>query len=558
MQFDWNTVYRGQMDLAPKTKYKAVWTVEKKQGRLSGQQVKTGVEEKEPQEEKAATCQVSEEGLMKLYLEQLKNAQDKAKNERDARSEELKAIKIAHNIMRGYKVPAQDESFLLTKNYKMYMAAKNLAMMQECRGEAKSVLGSGGASPGAAQSGTGDCSGIAAEEFLVGAGESAIANTGALPQQKSTQDDSKSNVAFKNNSFADYNKSKEYGYGQGISSTNQIKKKKKIKARKRFYYNFKDVSSRIVRAKTSGIARQVLASAKQRSAVIRRKMRTGDYDDEALRIALLHAEAMERVAKKKMKHLQEEEMCKRGGPCNGDTEREDIEEQMRLDEQAALEQQNEQNAGGNASGAQSAAVWPDTSCDDMSLEELMADAMQSDVQMLDLVSGLDMFIEDFSELMKDTMDEMDGLSELAEELMGVSAEPDMDPEDLKELKLKHRAEEQRKIAEADSKYLKALFQKLQREQQAVAQGAAKIAEAIAGDNSAMLSLTGSSAPAVSKAGAAPAGGSSGKAAAAPAAEAPVELVSLSAANTAADVPAVSTGAAVSAVAAANVSFDVSV
>lgn len=555
MQFDWNTVYRGQMDLAPKTKYKAVWTVEKKQGRLSGQQAKTDMEEKEPQEEKAATCQVSEEGLMKLYLEQLKNAQDKAKNERDARNEELKAIKIAHNIMRGYKVPAQDESFLLTKNYKMYMAAKNLAMMQECRGEAKSVLGSGGASPDAAQSGTGDCSSIAAGEFLVGAGESAIANAGALPGQK---DDSKSNVAFKNNSFADYNKSKEYAYGQGISSTNQIKKKKKIKARKHFYYNFKDVSSRIVRAKTSGIARQVLASAKQRSAVIRRKMRTGDYDDEALRIALLHAEAMERVAKKKMKHLQEEEMCKRGGPCNGDTEREDIEEQMRLDEQAALERQNTQNAGANISGGQSAAAEPDISYDDMSLEELMADAMQSDVQMLDLVSGLDMFIEDFSELMKDTMDEMDGLSELAEELMGVSAEPDMDPEDLKELKLKHRAEEQRKIAEADSKYLKALFQKLQREQQAVAQGAAKIAEAIAGDSSAMLSLTGSSTPAVSKAGAAPAGASSGKAAAVPAAEAPVELISLSSANTSADVPAVSTSAAVSVVAAANVSFDVSV
>ncbi len=46
----------------------------------------------------------------------------------------------------------------------------------------------------------------------------------------------------------------------------------------------------------------------------------------------------------------------------------------------------------------------------------------------------------------------------------------MDPEDLDQLKKKHRAEELRKIMEADMKYLKAMFEKMAKEQQESAGG----------------------------------------------------------------------------------------
>lgn len=568
MQIDRRAVYRAQTDFVPETRQEEIWTVKRGQTDAAQRQGHPNAAAGKSKEEQAETYQASEEGLMKLYLEQLEQAKNKAKSERDARNEEIKALKIAHNIMRGYRVPPQDESFLLTKNFKMYMAAKNVSMMRECQGEAGSELtggeGSSGSS-GASQAGSSEMTSIAAGEFLAGAGESAVGNANVTSGAKGEKDDCKSSVAVKNNSFADYykyleEKNRQYGAGQ-VSGLSKLKTKKKTKTRRRFFYNFKDVSNRIVRAKTSGNARQVYTSAKLKCAQLRRKMRTGEYDDEALRIALIHAEAMERVAKKKMRHLQEEEIAKRGGPCAGDTEREDIEEQMRQDEQAQMEQET-QGAPANGSGMPNEGSYPSDGMSDMSIEEIMADSMQSDVQMLDLASSMDLFIEEFAALMKDATEEMTGLGELAEELMGVSAAPDMDPEDLKALKLKHRTEEQRKIAEADSKYLKALFQKLQREQQAVAQGAAKIAEAIVGNNSSpMLSLTGSqssgsaaSATPKSSAG----GGQTAGSAASSAPEAPVELVGLSAAKASlsADVPVVSSGEAVSAV--VGMSFDVSV
>ena len=244
------------------------------------------------------------------------------------------------------------------------------------------------------------------------------------------------------------------------------------------------MSARLLSARTSGGARQVLASARQKTAQLRRKLKSGEYDEETVQLALTHAEAMERVAQKKMKHLQEEETGKRGGVCVGSNDRELIEEQMRQDEQLEMERQTAEETFDEAG----------MPFDSMSVEELMANVVKSDMQMLDLVSSMDEFVEEFSELMEDSMEEINGLSELAEELLGENATPDMDPEDLKAMKLKHRTEEQRKIAEADSKYLKALFQKLQREQQAAAQGAAKFAEAVpGGSGGGVLSLAGTAA-----------------------------------------------------------------
>ena len=94
-----------------------------------------------------------------------------------------------------------------------------------------------------------------------------------------------------------------------ISVTKSVQKKPK-----RLNYNFKEISAMILQTKTSGSARQVAARARGKVALLRQRLKCGEYDDKELESAIIHAEKMERIARKRMRHLQEEEMAKRGGP----------------------------------------------------------------------------------------------------------------------------------------------------------------------------------------------------------------------------------------------------
>ena len=75
------------------------------------------------------------------------------------------------------------------------------------------------------------------------------------------------------------------------------------------------------------------------------------------------------------------------------------------------------------------------------------------------------------------------LDEMAEALSG-----SMTPEDLEQLKVKHRSDEARDILKADLKYLKALFDRLQSEKENA--GKSSFAGAGAYDSGVMLSLGG--------------------------------------------------------------------
>lgn len=475
----------GQTDFAPAADYGRASAVTGQEETGNVLQESGGSDAK--QEEQQETYEPSEDGLL-LYMELLNNS--KAEHTNQGQSDELKALRIAHNIMRGLKVPAKDESFLLTKNFKMYMAAKNIAGMKECTGEAKSVLGddSGTASAGAPQDSA------ASSVSLSGSAPAASAFTAGSGNGSALMD------ALSDGQQTDYSilldGMKQSSYSGGGMSVSRYTKKT---GSKRFQYNFKEISAQILSAKTSANARQVLSRARQKTVQIRRKWK---YDDQSLQAALVHAEAMERVAKKKLKHLQEEEAAKQtGGPCAGDTDREDRIEQAMQDRQMMMEQQTQ---GASTDGG---------------LEELLAEAMQTPV--LELTDGMmelmEDFTEDFTELMEDTLENVEGLEELTDGLISGGGR-EMDPADLEEMKRKHRLEEQRAIAEADSKYLRAFFQKLQREQQAAASGAAKVAEAMNSGNG-MVSLTSGAA----------AGGTAAVSAAAASAEtaAPVETVDAS-------------------------------
>lgn len=187
------------------------------------------------------------------------------------------------------------------------------------------------------------------------------------------------------------------------------------KKTKKLQYKFKRISNMILQAKTSGNARQVLASAKVETVNLRRKLRTGDYNSLEVRRALIHAEKMERIAKKRMKHLQQEENLEKHG-CGLQTcfDEEDMEEQLK--------------------------------------------------EMAEEFAGLD--VEEVKKLMQELQEELEqmqqenGLEELTE-----TVQADMDPEELERLKKKHRAQEMREIMEADMKYLKALFDQLQKERE---------------------------------------------------------------------------------------------
>ena len=74
--------------------------------------------------------------------------------------------------------------------------------------------------------------------------------------------------------------------------------------------------------------------------------------------------------------------------------------------------------------------------------------------------------------MKKSMDDFaqeTGPDELENEMISIKKE-DMEPEELERLKKKHRADELREIMEADMKYLRALFDKLEKEKQSISNG----------------------------------------------------------------------------------------
>lgn len=200
-----------------------------------------------------------------------------------------------------------------------------------------------------------------------------------------------------------------------ISITKSAAKKKK-----RLQYNFKAISTQIMMSKTSSGANQAVSKARGKVAMLLKQQRCGEYDDTELQHAIIHAKKMERIARRRMKHLEQEEKIER--KKSGAAEEES-------DPAFRPEEESEGR---------------ESEISEKELRELM---------------------EELKELMKESQEEMgDTLEELTDEITGVVKE-DMAPEDLERLKKRHRADELREIAEADMEYLKALFNKLQRERQ---------------------------------------------------------------------------------------------
>lgn len=211
------------------------------------------------------------------------------------------------------------------------------------------------------------------------------------------------------------------------SQTRASKSKKTSKTSqkkvKKLQYNFKRLSNQILRTKTSANAKQLVTKAKFQIADLRMKLISGDYNYSEIHNALVHAEKIARVAKKRMKNLEEEEYIEK----TGRNDKIDIEEMQ--------EKQEKQD------------------------EEILDTTGMTQEEMEQLVQQLQEEMEKIEEELEEAMKDTENLME--EFVQGSKMQ--MDPADLEQLKKKHRSEEMRDIMKADMEYLKALFNKLAKE-----------------------------------------------------------------------------------------------
>ena len=243
---------------------------------------------------------------------------------------------------------------------------------------------------------------------------------------------------------------KEQGY---LDLTGKTEKEKDAGTKEKPHYNYKDVSNRIRRAKTSLSAGQAVIAAKRKVAEIKRKIAGGKEEPEELQLALTHARRVEMAARKKKHHLELEEMVeavrkREDGAENTDGENarstvvnseiEKTQEEAAGKEDAIFEER-EQLAGeffGEPEG-KSVALSPEQMTDTVS-EEMMEE--------------LNTMIAEFGE------EELQALEEELERLEDLEVfDPHMSEEDLAEWKLKHRNAENKALLKADMDYLKGMI-----------------------------------------------------------------------------------------------------
>ena len=259
-------------------------------------------------------------------------------------------------------------------------------------------------------------------------------------------------------------------YSESLRNQRQQTKNTTL-ALKKLKYQFKNISSKILRSKTSQAAKQAAGQARREVLRLKRQKQNSDSDSEEIDAAIAHAQAMERVAKKKAKHLEEEEMVKAaGGICQGDR----ISEEETKDAQDA-ESENARNAEEMSAESSEDEMSRDLSAYEYAGNEAYAGDSYDISDYIDL--GMDAFyaqtgdfmsemsdftsemIQEMSDSLRDLMEEMglDGLSDTA-----VSVNREMDPADLKMMKIKHRNKEMKDIVKADAEYLKVVFNHLEK------------------------------------------------------------------------------------------------
>ncbi len=270
---------------------------------------------------------------------------------------------------------------------------------------------------------------------------------------------------------------------QAVNYANQLKASRtKSKAasleKKKLQYNFKKISSQVVRSKNSVSARKAVQAAKREIMRLKRLKGNGEYDDEELQLAIDHAESMEKVAKKKEIHLEQEEMVERAHKGFGaaleeieekkseEVDEENLEEKEELiDPEQELDVDDEYLPEYDYQYELQIAMEEYQQMMQEISEEIADNTQETAVSASDTMSEM---MDDFNQEMAEMMEDMD-LTELTETLY--APDPNMSEEDLKMLKIKHRTKEMKEIAEADRDYLKGMIEHEKNKAQAAATGA---------------------------------------------------------------------------------------
>lgn len=215
---------------------------------------------------------------------------------------------------------------------------------------------------------------------------------------------------------------------------------------KQLKYNFKKISNLIRSSKTSASAKGVVIKAKAQVINLQKKRGSKEYDPDELEMAINHALAIERVAKKHEKNLETEENARRG-INSAVTDPETLEEAE--DSYSEDEENREDMLSELPSVAQTG------TSDKNPAYEMTAD---------DLSDQMSMTVEDMEKYMSEAAESLQSFAE--GELMDMSIDliaysDGFDEDDLKQMIQRHRSAEEREIAKADMQYLKDYLEYLQ-------------------------------------------------------------------------------------------------
>ncbi|SFC88597.1 hypothetical protein [Butyrivibrio sp. YAB3001] len=263
---------------------------------------------------------------------------------------------------------------------------------------------------------------------------------------------------------------------QNISYADQLhasrtKAKEVALEKKRVQYSFKKISSQIIRSKNSVSARKAVQAAKREIQRLKRLKGSGEYDEEELQLAIDHAKSMEKVAKKKVVHLEQEEMVERHGKgLSGALEELEKEREEKPEDESLkdLEDAELDELAGEYSDQMADSELEEINDEiaqmmeeyqyEMKLEmqELMKElSSDREAAIAQAQESMSQYVEELSDEMSEMLEEMD-LTELSESLY--APDPNMSDDDLKMLKIKHRTKEMKEIAEADKDYLKGIME----------------------------------------------------------------------------------------------------
>ena len=195
------------------------------------------------------------------------------------------------------------------------------------------------------------------------------------------------------------------------------------KLKKRLPYNFKQLSKQIMQVKTSGAARPLVTKIRAKLSWLYRKLKSGEYGDSEIAAAIIHAASMEKIAKRKVRHLEEEEAAESGSSVSSTGEDKEIYGKDELEESL---KENEE------------------------ISEEMMEKLMEEIEELE------------EELSEDMMSEFQDMVSCAGK--------EMSEDEIKNLKRDHRQKEEQQLTRADLKYLKALFDRLEQEKKQASSG----------------------------------------------------------------------------------------